>query len=101
MAASFALTYVTDRGEAANHGITDVRRWLDYHLPGLEAPQEGSVERDGPKSACDAYEHEMVERTRLAVFASRKACIDAHTYESINDHSPLVSKRAIVAEFSV
>lgn len=95
------LTKGSDRGEAANHGITDVRRWLDFHLPFLRQQQKGSVGADSYKTACDAYEREMVERTRLAVFASRKACLDAHDYPSINDRSPLVSKRAIVAEFSV
>ncbi|KAK5116870.1 hypothetical protein LTR85_009130 [Meristemomyces frigidus] len=82
------------RGEAANHGITDVARWLDFHLPVLK-----SKERSGGdlKGACDAYEREMIARTHLAVLASRQACLDAHDHERVNERSPLVSKRAPIA----
>lgn len=86
----------TVRGEAANHGILDVKRWLDQHLPAFKS---GNLQ-SGPEQirlACEAYEREMVERTRAAVLASRQACLDAHDYQSINEHSPLVSKRINVA----
>nr|OQO28444.1 hypothetical protein B0A51_02993 [Rachicladosporium sp. CCFEE 5018] len=82
------------RGEAANHGITDVRRWLDAHLEVLKAehPDEKAL-----AAACSSYEEEMIARTRVAVLASRQACLDAHDYSRISDNSPLVSRRAIVA----
>ncbi len=44
------------------------------------------------------YEKEMVKRTRPAVLASRRACLDAHEYKRIDENSPLVSRRAIVVD---
>ncbi|KAL9045185.1 MAG: hypothetical protein Q9214_001737, partial [Letrouitia sp. 1 TL-2023] len=78
------------RGEAANHGITDVAVLLSNIIPVLQ--DEG----EGMKEAVDAYEAEMIARTAPAVLASRKACLDAHEYRSINDQSPLVSRRVMV-----
>ncbi|KAI4212454.1 MAG: hypothetical protein LQ351_004887 [Letrouitia transgressa] len=78
------------RGEAANHGITDVAVLLSNIIPVLQ--DEG----EGMKEAVDAYEAEMIARTGPAVLASRKACLDAHEYRSINDQSPLVSRRVMV-----
>ena len=84
-----------DRGEAANHGITDISILLEHILPVLSSPgaKGGSM-----KSAVDAYEQEMISRTGKAVLTSRRACLDAHVYEKINDDSPLVSRRAVVLE---
>ncbi|KAK6433945.1 hypothetical protein LTR95_009873 [Oleoguttula sp. CCFEE 5521] len=82
------------RGEAANHGITDVRRWLDAHLEVLKVEGPGE---EALAAACSSYEEEMIGRTRVAVLASRQACLDAHDYSRISDTSPLVSRRAIVA----
>ena len=44
------------------------------------------------------YEIEMITRTRPAVLASRRACLDAHDYRRIDERSPLISKRAIVVD---
>jgi len=79
------------RGEAANHGILDVKRWLNQVLPAL-----GSEDAEGLQSACNTYEAEMISRTHPAVLLSRRACLDAHDHKRINEHSPLVSKRAAV-----
>ncbi|RDW77709.1 hypothetical protein BP6252_05762 [Coleophoma cylindrospora] len=77
------------RGEAANHGIADVRVFLEQFVPG---------EGEALKSKIDAYEVEMIERTRPAVLRSRKACLHAHDYASVTDQSPLIARRAIVAD---
>ena len=44
------------------------------------------------------YEREMIPRCKQAVLNSRKACLDANDYGSINENSPLVSRRAVVLE---
>lgn len=46
----------------------------------------------------DAYEQEMIPRTKQAVLNSRRACLDANDHKSINKSSPLVSRRAVVME---
>lgn len=97
---------MTDRGEAANHGITDVSVLLSKILPVL-APStakqvNGTAAAAAPTSmaaAIDAYEEEMIERTGPAVLTSRRACLDAHEYGRINDQSPLVSKRVKITEW--
>lgn len=74
------------RGEACNHNIKDVESLvLNIVKHNLDF-----------ESACHAYEKEMTDRTSLAVLASRRACLDAHEHGKINDHSLLISKRAIV-----
>lgn len=50
------------------------------------------------KDRIDAYELEMIERTRPAVLRSRKACIQAHDYPSVTVDSPLIARRAIVVD---
>lgn len=82
-----------DRGEAANHGVTDVDSWMRCHLPELQAMQKN----EQTESAGSAkYEDEMVKRAGPAVMASRKACLDAHdTQRGIDGESPLVSKRLV------
>lgn len=81
------------RGEAANHGITDVHVLLSEILPVIAF--EG-VDEKKLQTACDNYTQRMVERTAPAVLNSRQACLDAHVYKNINDDSPLIFKRAAV-----
>jgi hypothetical protein len=83
-----------DRGEAANHGVADVRVFLEQLLP--ENHQGSSP--PSLKEKVDAYELEMIERTRPAVLRSRKACMHAHDYASVTEESPLIARRAIVVE---
>ncbi|KFY39320.1 hypothetical protein V494_04029, partial [Pseudogymnoascus sp. VKM F-4513 (FW-928)] len=74
------------RGEAANHGIADV------------ASLVRELSSDGDTSPIDRYAAEMIPRARIAVLNSRRACLDAHDHERINETSPLVSRRVIVLE---
>jgi len=78
------------RGEAANHGITDVCDLLIY----LEKLGGSDNLRDWA-NLCSTYEMRMIQRTTKATLASRKACIDAHYLPEIDPTSPLVTKRAI------
>lgn len=83
------------RGEAGNHGIVDVANLIELFLPILKPSEAGdSTSPKSQKEACDAYEEEMIDRTRPAVLRSRQACLDAHNYAAINDNSPLVARRA-------
>lgn len=79
------------RGEAANHGILDVEVLL-----GLISTVV--TRGEGWGGAVAAYEEEMIGRTAPAVRTSRRACLDAHDYQRIGEESPLVNKRASVAE---
>ena len=93
-----------DRGEAANHGITDVSVLLSHILPvfkGSGSPSPSTMLSSPPSSmkvAISAYEEEMIARTGPAVLTARRAALDAHEYQNIDEKSPLVSKRAIVLE---
>ena len=91
------LEHNIDRGEAANHGITDVSVLLSHLLP-LFAETPKTPDTNKLKTIIDAYEHEMMTRTGPAVLTSRRACLDAHDYKKITDKSPLVSKRAVIFE---
>lgn len=73
------------RGEAANHGITDVGCLY------REVFASGKVDIAG----VERYEAEMSKRASQAVLNSRRACEDAHQFEMINEMSPLVAKRAM------
>lgn len=89
------------RGEAANHGIQDVEVLLAHICPaitcgGADGYAQGHGE--GLGGAIAAYEEEMIERTAPAVLTSRRACLDAHDYNTIGEESPLVSKRAKMTE---
>ena len=80
------------RGEAVNHGITDVHDLIECYshiLSDMERMQDS-------QAACDAFEKKMVGRTKTAIMASRQACLDAHYSKNIGEKSPLVSKRAIL-----
>ncbi|KAL8664901.1 MAG: hypothetical protein Q9168_007813 [Polycauliona sp. 1 TL-2023] len=87
------------RGEAANHGILDVSNLLSSILSTI--PSTSTASETQPKSwkqAIDVYESEMIQRTAPAVLTSRRACMDAHDYKSINDQSPLVSRRVVITQ---
>ncbi|KAJ7615011.1 FAD-binding domain-containing protein [Roridomyces roridus] len=75
------------RGEAANHGITDVAHLAEQ----LRLWQEGKKTR---AEAVGEYEDEMIPRAYQAVLLSRQACLDAHDVRNLQPDSPLVSKRA-------
>lgn len=74
------------RGEAANHGITDVyelSKELDLHL---------NLGKDLNSSLLD-FMNSMKTRASPAVLLSRQACYDAHDFSKINVNSPLVAIR--------
>jgi 2-polyprenyl-6-methoxyphenol hydroxylase-like FAD-dependent oxidoreductase len=81
------------RGEAVNHGITDVSELIKCYLEKLGDPK-GVLDC---QEACDTFEKEMNCRTKRVIGASRQACLDAHYSGEINETSLLVSKRAIIA----
>lgn len=81
------------RGEAANHGIMDVQSYFERQA----GDSRGRDKRCDALVACSAYEKDVVQRTIRAVLASRVACLDAHGFGKIDETSPLISKRAIVA----
>ena len=70
------------------------------HLLPVLHPSDRSAEEqyEAMRYAVGAYEFEMVGRTAPAVRASRRACLDAHDYKSIDDQSPLVSRRVMIAQ---
>jgi 2-polyprenyl-6-methoxyphenol hydroxylase-like FAD-dependent oxidoreductase len=79
---------MTDRGEAANHGLLDI-----FHL--VEALTNVYAGADLP-TAIDEYENEMRARTAPAVRLSRQACKEAHAWDQLNEGSAILSKRKIV-----
>ncbi|KAG5981468.1 hypothetical protein E4U43_006598, partial [Claviceps pusilla] len=79
------------RGEAANHGILDAFN-LVQQLAKVHAGERAL------RTAVDDYEHEMRDRTggeQGAVMLSRQACLDAHDFHSLNEHSAVLRRRAI------
>lgn len=84
------------RGEAANHGIMDVELLLSAILPVMQTAD--SVRGKDMVEACEHYTRDMVGRTAPAVLKSRQACLDAHTYERINDNSPLIQLRTAAVQ---
>lgn len=84
------------RGEAANHGIMDVKVLLAQLLPILQG-EKVTITAD-LEDAIRRYRSEMTKRTAPAVLNSRQACLDAHTYAKINDDSPLIKRRIAVAD---
>lgn len=91
-----AHAMVMYRGEGANLSIVDVARLLEK-IKSLYADRGES----GFEAARAAYEEEMVERTELAVKASRRACLDAHEYARVNEGSPLVRRRLMRADLEM
>lgn len=47
------------------------------------------------KDSIDEYEAEMRERAQAAVLLSRQACLDAHDWESLNENSAILKRRAL------
>ena len=102
LAPEMMLMVLQDRGEGANHGITDIALLLEKILPPLQN-SSGPTSSKGSKpktlqDAIDAYEKEMIQRAGPAVLTSRRACLDAHEYEKITDQSPLISRRVMVTK---
>jgi hypothetical protein len=92
----------TDRGEGANHAIVDVLDFADVVGPSLSeqaATGNGPVGVGGLRGALDRYEDVVVKRARAGVLASRKASMDAHRWESIDENSPLLSRREMHLDF--
>lgn len=90
-----AHAMVMYRGEGANHSIVDVGVLLEKSKA-LVGGGEGGFE-----AARRAYEEEMMERTDLAVRASRQACLDAHEFARVSEESPLVRRRVMRADLDV
>ena len=86
-----AHAMVMYRGEGANHAIVDVSVLLQHIGSLLEG--EGEIDDGKFETAVRAYEAEMIERTEIAVLASRQACLDAHDFKKLDDRSPLVRRR--------
>lgn len=76
------------RGEAANHGILDALK-LCQALDGVFNGGEGK------EDAILKYEKELRSRTSAAVLLSRQACLDAHDWEGLNEHSAVLKRRSI------
>ncbi|KAM0355102.1 hypothetical protein ACHAPU_000961 [Fusarium lateritium] len=83
------------RGEGANHAILDVQDFVQRIVSTLEQGGEYAALR----LALDEYEKAVVERTRPAVLASRRACMDAHDWNMISDKSPLLTRRMPYIDF--
>lgn len=76
------------RGEAANHGILDALRLCEV----LESVYSGG---QNMQDAILKYEKELRSRTSAAVLLSRQACLDAHDWAGLNEHSAVLKRRAI------
>lgn len=90
------------RGEAANHGIKDVTHLYGEVFASPPTTTKTFPLSTGPpppnREGVDAYEREMIPRNKQAVLNSRKACLDSSDHKSINENSPLVSRRAVALE---
>ena len=91
-----AHAMVMYRGEAANHAIVDVDMLLKQLQPLLQ--EDGEISDEVLRLATKRYETEMIERTEIAVLASRQACLDAHDWSRLDENSPLVKRRLIRAD---
>ena len=84
-----------DRGEGANHAIYDVFDFSENVTPLLKENNLSTL-REG----IDNFEDVMALRTRPAVMASRRACLDAHDWSRVKlDKSPLFMPRSPWIEF--
>lgn len=68
-------------------------------VPGSQRDPSGFLDSELLLARLRQYVRKVVDRTRPAVLASRRACMDAHNYKKINPTSPLVSRRAMRVEF--
>jgi 2-polyprenyl-6-methoxyphenol hydroxylase-like FAD-dependent oxidoreductase len=75
------------RGEAANHGLTDVT-----HL--AEQLKLWYEERKTHREAMADYEAELITRGREAGLLNRQACLDAHDIQNLRPNSPLTNRSA-------
>jgi hypothetical protein len=50
-------------------------------------------------AAIDDLEDTIITRTRSAVLASRKACLDAHNFHGLAANSPLLTRRQMYLDF--
>lgn len=55
--------------------------------------------RDTLLASIHEFEDALVARTRSAVLASRKACLDAHDWHGLTASSPLVTRRQMYLDF--
>jgi hypothetical protein len=85
-----------DRGEGANHALTDPQDFVDHVLPTLKAKPEDT---EALRAVLSQYEAAVAMRTRPCVLASRQASLDAHCPEKITAASPLLSRRQMFVEF--
>lgn len=90
------LIISSDRGEGANHAIVDVLDLVGLIIPHI-LPRDTGISR--LREVIDTYEDTVVARSRPAVLASRKACLDAHEWGTINEKSPLLSRRVMKLDF--
>ncbi len=70
----------------------DIAVLLEHLLPALKS---GMNDPAAVEFASARYVQEMVSRTSPAVLNSRQACLDANQYSSINDDSPLITRRVV------
>ncbi|KAL5332933.1 hypothetical protein BJX70DRAFT_89242 [Aspergillus crustosus] len=75
------------RGEAANHGLLDA-----FHLVAAIEKIYAGVDA---KSVIDEYESEMRERTQQAVQLSRRACLEAHAWDQLDDKAAILARRVL------
>ncbi|KAH7386695.1 FAD binding domain-containing protein [Phaeosphaeria sp. MPI-PUGE-AT-0046c] len=81
------------RGEGANHTIVDVLDLSEKVLSHLNSTSNEFHE------AIQDFEDALVARTRPAVLASRKACLDAHDWHGLTANSPLLTRRQMHLDF--
>jgi 2-polyprenyl-6-methoxyphenol hydroxylase-like FAD-dependent oxidoreductase len=79
------IAVAADRGEAANHGLADVKGLVN----GLKKVLAGEARI---REALEKYEEEVKERCIPAVLASRQACLDAHRWDMVREGSPLLTR---------
>ncbi|CZS97437.1 related to monooxygenase [Rhynchosporium graminicola] len=73
------------RGEAANHGITDVQLLCER----LFKVTIGESSQKEPINHCEAG---MRERGSWAIIKSRQACLHAHDFKSVNKDSAILAR---------
>jgi hypothetical protein len=71
----------------------DVLELMQKVIPHLSSKSEALL------AAIDNFENGLVARTRSAVLASRKACLDAHDWYGLSKDSPLVTRREMYLDF--